>query len=535
MTIIYKNKKAVAILRVSSVKQTDGGISHQVQEEKCREYAKDLGLDLVSVFTFAESAKDSQHRKKYNEAMAFVRKNKIGNVLFYMTDREARNMTDGEENERRVLKGEFNIHYVNERKILHQNTPTSELFARDVQLALAKSTSKITSAKVIDAMASKAETGWYPSNKPPLGYTTVKLRDDETGRLKNRGTIIGLDPNEKNRKIVLKEFELRAKGFTYEEIRKQVLSEGLMKSKKALTYRKSSIEHRLKNPFYRGEFDWKGKRYKGKHELFIPRAWIDRVDEMNGLRGSSKRNFADEHMVLVDGWLNCSCGCRIIYDPKTKTIKSDDGKTKTYHYYHCTNGKGVHQKFENIKGDKIWEQFGSLIEKINISDEFAEDIAQALNKTENKAHRVSELQIAEFKDKEVELQSREDKLFNMFAENQIDKATYERQLRLVRENREDITNQLEKLQKSLTSAVMETAKTVLELATSAKSLWKSKSPQERREFLDTILSNPILDGLTVRYQLKKPFAVLVKMNENVEWCPGLDLNQHALSSASTSS
>jgi hypothetical protein len=48
----------------------------------------------------------------------------------------------------------------------------------------------------------------------------------------------------------------------------------------------------------------------------------------------------------------------------------------------------------------------------------------------------------------------------MFAENQIDKATYERQLKLVRENREDITNQLEALQKSLTSAVMETAKTV---------------------------------------------------------------------------
>jgi hypothetical protein len=65
---------------------------------------------------------------------------------------------------------------------------------------------------------------------------------------------------------------------------------------------------------------------------------------------------------------------------------------------------------------------------------------------------------------------------------------------------------------------METAKTVLELATSAKSLWISKSPQERRELLDLILSNPILDGLTVRFELKKPFAVLVKMSEKEEWC-----------------
>jgi hypothetical protein len=82
---------------------------------------------------------------------------------------------------------------------------------------------------------------------------------------------------------------------------------------------------------------------------------------------------------------------------------------------------------------------------------------------------------------------------------------------------------------------METAKTVLELATSAKSLWISRSAYERREFLNKVLSNPILDGLTVRYELKKPFAVLLKMNEKDNWCPGLDLNQHALSSASTSS
>src|SRR5690606_3776326 len=106
-----------------------------------------------------------------------------------------------------------------------------------------------------------------------------------------------------------------------------------------------TIESRLKNPFYRGEFDWKGKRYKGKHELFVPKMWLDKVDEMNGLRGCTKRHFADEHLALVDGWLKCSCGCRIIYDPKTKTNKSGGGKT--YHYYHCTNGKGVHEKYIN--------------------------------------------------------------------------------------------------------------------------------------------------------------------------------------------
>ena len=67
-----------------------------------------------------------------------------------------------------------------------------------------------------------------------------------------------------------------------------------------------------------------------------------------------------------------------------------------------------------------------------------------------------------------------------------------------------------------------TGKLLLELATSAKSLWKGRSPEERRAYLDKVLSNPILNGVTIEFELKKPFAVLVQMTENVEWCPLVD-------------
>jgi hypothetical protein len=70
-------------------------------------------------------------------------------------------------------------------------------------------------------------------------------------------------------------------------------------------------------------------------------------------------------------------------------------------------------------------------------------------------------------------------------------------------------------------------KKLIPLATSAKSLWIRKSAQERKEFLNMILSSPILDGVNVRYELKKPFAVLVKMSENPEkesWCGQRDSN-----------
>jgi hypothetical protein len=143
--------------------------------------------------------------------------------------------------------------------------------------------------------------------------------------------------------------------------------------------------------------------------------------------------------------------------------------------------------------------------------------------------------MVEFKAKEQELQSHEDKLFDMRLQGHIQQTDFEKQLARIRSNRDDLADQLEALQKGLTSAVMETAQTVLELATSAKSLWKSGSSEERRNFLDKLLSNPILEGVNVRYELKKPFAVLVKMSEKEDWCARMDLNHHALAGASPSS
>lgn len=526
--IIYRNKNAVAILRVSSRRQKDG-ISHAVQEERIREYCKENRLSLKEAFTITESAKNSEDRTHYHEAMEFVRKHKHGNVLFYMQDRESRNFTDLEANEKAVLNGEFNIHYVADRKIIHRDSPESDFLTRDFGGIMARGYIRTLRNRVNDAMARKAETGWYPSNNPPLGYVCQKAVDPETGRIKNRGGTIALDPNVNNRRIVLREFELRAEGISYEKIRQTLIQEGLVTGIKAHQYRAGAIEHRLKNPFYRGKFYWKDKLYDGKHEIFVPKELMDRVDAMNGLRGPALRREETDHTVLAGGWLKCECGCHVVYDPKTKTNKTT-GATKTYHYYRCSNGKKAHPKTANILDEKIWEQFGVLMDQMTISKEFAEDIANALNEMEQKARKVTHMQIAELKEKEKELQKNEDTLFDFLLAKQIDKSDFDKQIGRIRLNRDSLTDQLEVLQNSLTSVVFETAKSILELATSAKSLWITRSAQERREFLNKILSNPVLEGLTVRYELKKPFAVLVKMAGNEKWRTLRDSNSRPIGS-----
>ena len=80
----------------------------------------------------------------------------------------------------------------------------------------------------------------------------------------------------------------------------------------------------------------------------------------------------------------------------------------------------------------------------------------------------------------------------------------------------------------ITDVSMETAKTILELATNAESLWKMASPQERKEFLEQLLSNPVLNGTTVEYQIRKPFVTLSEMKQDENWRREWDSNPRYL-------
>ena len=84
---------------------------------------------------------------------------------------------------------------------------------------------------------------------------------------------------------------------------------------------------------------------------------------------------------------------------------------------------------------------------------------------------------------------------------------------------------MEQAQLQISDAGMETAKSVLELAITAKDKWIHRTPKARRELLDELLSNPVLDGATVRYEIKKPFLILSEMAQNSEWRARLESNQ----------
>jgi site-specific DNA recombinase len=278
--IKYINKKAVAILRVSRDKHRDG-FSHDAQlkyaQEYCANDCNDHKLELVKIFTLRKKSKKSD-RGQYRAAMDFISKNKIGNVVFFKTNSESRNATDLEANEQAVKQGKFILHFSYSRKCLHKKSPESDFLARTFSSLMASSFARVLASRIKDGLKAKAETGWYPGSKPPLGYMRQSVIV-EAGQSKTRGAIVV--PNPETIKLVQREFELRAQGLSLESIKKKITVEGLVMGRKALEYKLGALSKRLKNPFYRGQFMWNGILYKGNHELIIPIHHLE-VGKMNG-------------------------------------------------------------------------------------------------------------------------------------------------------------------------------------------------------------------------------------------------------------
>lgn len=520
------DNRAIAILRVSSHRQ-EGNTSHDVQEREVQTYAAANGLEIARTARIVESAKDSERRKHYTEALTWALAQDVRHLLFYLPDRESRNLTDNERNEKLVRAGLLTIHYVRDRKRIDSESPDTDFFMRDIHAVTAKQYIRTLSARVKDANREKAAAGWYPGNKLPMGYVHVKARDAE-GRELKRGATIGLTPNQRTLAQVRREYELRAEGKSLKAIRERVIGEGFVEPARIRAYFISTLEKRLKHPFYRGEFEYAGKRYKAKHPLAVDPHVVAAVDASFGrkhVRGESRGIFGG-------GWLTCAeCQCWICVDVKRKRLAS--GESAEYRYYRCTNGKGVHPTLRGITvtEENLWGQFGRALDAITITEALAQAVANELNRTHQQVRVQRKKEAGDYRLALTALEVREDELYRDLKAGVLDDAFYRRQLQAVRRERREYTEALEAANSALDDAYLETAKSILELAKEAKSLWLSRTPLERRGLLETILQNRALDGLTVRYEFRKPFEALVKMRERGDWRPHMDEFRTALLAA----
>ena len=269
--------------------------------------------------------------------------------------------------------------------------------------------------------------------------------------------------------------------------------------------------------------------YDGAYEVFVPKEYFEAIRSVQ-TRKATKRPYGTYSLLLKCGIQDC--GCTVIYDPKVKTIKST-GEKKEYRYYHCCDAKFYHREYKikqvNVTEKHITEQFGHIFHEIHFNDDLANLVSKALKESHHQTIKLHKQKLSSYKAKLKELEYKEDRIYDDHLKGLLDESSYKRQFERIRKERDNYTSLLGESDELISDTFFATVDHLLELAKCSKLLWKNSSPEKRIDLIKEVTSNQELEGISVRYDLKKPFQTLKKiknLSHFNKWCPGPDLNWH---------
>ena len=333
--MLEERKIAGIYIRVSTEDQAREGFSLGEQEEKLRQLCNYKEYEVYKVYCDAGiSAKDMEHRPKFQEMLKDMQDGKINYIVAYKLDRVTRSVRDLEELISQLEK--YNTYLVCDRDDVNTSTANGRFFVRMLTV-LSQLEIEIVSERTKFGMVGAIKSGHIPGIKP-LGY-----KNDST-----RKTII--DPA--TAPIIIRVFDLYLQGKTYLQIAKIFNEENILNKKWRDTY----IEKIINNKIYMG--DWEQYKAIGKKEGLEPIIYMNVVEpiipryiweECQAQKIINQRTYTRTRVYTFFQKIKCPhCG-------KIMKCKGAGGKKKRYIYYNCE------KCHENFRESYIEEEFERIV------------------------------------------------------------------------------------------------------------------------------------------------------------------------------
>lgn len=493
--------KAVGYVRVSSKEQEQEGFSIDAQKDLLNEYAINKGLSLTKVFEESESAKASG-RTQFKAMLKYLADHKeVTHLLVEKTDRLYRNFSDYGLLDPSTWPHLY-IHLVKESEVLSKESKSHQKLVHGLKVLLAKNYIDNLSEEVQKGLNEKAQQGLWPSCAP-IGY--INNRESHT-----------IEPDPKQGYLVRRAFELASTGqYSLSKLKRLLFEEGLRSVRAKSELSKSQMQRVLSNPIYYGDFTWKGKHHRGKHVPLVDRFLFDQVQIRMGFVKRSKMtklNFA------FTNTMTCAhCGCAITAQEQRK--KSG----RTYIYYHCTSGKGACSGRVYIREERLSDLISEALAAIELPEDIFEWTKQALQESQQDEQAFHENKLKLIDERYRTIQRKIDKAYADRLEERIDFNFWQSQNDKLNKELLDIDSQRASL-RAANSAYVEKGIQLMELARQAPTLFKSMNPDEKRELVNLVLSNPRIENGTLRYDYKKPFSMFKGISNLENWRGGRDSN-----------
>jgi site-specific DNA recombinase len=479
-----KTNKALSYARVSSKEQEKEGFSIAAQQKLLQTYALEHNLLIAKEFVDVETTK-ATGRASFTEMLQYLKKHPfIRTVLVEKTDRPYRNLKDW------VTLDELDIeiHLIKEGITLSRDSRSSEKFVHGIKVLMAKNYIDNLSEEARKGQMEKAEQGIWPT-KAPLGYRNVLGPEGKR--------IIALDPDVAP--IVTKMFAWYAPGArSMKEIAEKARGEGLIYRRTGAAVPVSAIHTVLRNRIYTGDFIWKGRRYRGRHEPLISVELYERVQEVIEGRISrkkrrSKREFAFSTLITCG-----HCGCAMV----------GELKKRRYVYYHCTGYKGKCPK-TYVREEVLSEKFSEMLGCLHFSDEVLQLVSQGLRESHVDEAREHQEAVARLQAEYDRLQSRLHAIYIDKLDGRIDNYFFDKLSGDFRLQQDSCLRQIARHQDA-DQSYLEEGIGLLEMARSTQRLFENEQPLEKRRLLNFVLSNSSWKDGELRATFRQPFDLIAE-------------------------
>jgi len=385
-------------------------LSIEGQLVELREYAKRENLSVAKEFIEARTAK-KPGRDIFNDMLLQIERGAASGILAWHPDRLARNSVDG---------GKI-IYLIDQGVITDLRFPTYRFddnaqgkFMLSIAFGQSKYYIDALSENVKRGLRLKISKGVWPQ-WAPIGYTN-DLKSHTIAR------------DEGKAPFVIKLFELYATGrYSLNELKATIDTLGLI-GQRGKTLSTSRIQRILTNPFYYGNFIYKGEMHEGTHEPIITKKLFDRCQEIMRRRGRpmpTVRHFA------LKGLMRCGeCGRMITAELQ-----------KGHVYYRCTKRlTKCSQRYAREEG--LAAQIRDILQKVSLCDDWTAKILKELEKDKLEAVQSSRPQQQNLESQIVAMDGKINKLIDVYLEGSLSLEEYQRKKETYLNEKKDLQERL---------------------------------------------------------------------------------------------
>jgi hypothetical protein len=270
----------------------------------------------------------------------------------------------------------------------------------------------------------------------------------------------------------------------------------------------SNIHAILRNRLYTGDFDWNGRRFKGRHEPLVTRELWERVQGVLDGRNARKIR-GTKHDFAFSGLINCGhCGCALV----------GELKKGRYVYYHCTGFKGKCDE-PYVREEVIAEKFSEVLGRLTFGNEVLAWVTKALQESHADEQKEHEAAIKRLQAEYDRLQNRLHAMYIDKLDGRVNTSFYLQMSEQWKLEQDTLTREIARHQDADRSYMDEGVR-LLDLARNAQGLFVKQEPHEQRRLLNFVLSNSTWKNGELTPVFRQPFDFIAEAAANARATEG---------------